>query len=55
MTGISMPRGISEIDMNENYSELLTLEVNMSENISGTITLIQRHVLQFFFLSSNSI
>jgi len=45
MTGLSMP-----CDMNGNYSELSTYEVNMSENILGTITLIQIYVLHFFFV-----
>jgi len=50
MTGLSMPHGISDIDMNGNCSELSTYEVNMSKSISGTITLIQIYVFHFFFV-----
>jgi len=50
MTGLSTPRGISDIDMNGNYSELSTYEVNMSKSISDTITFIQIYVFHFFFV-----
>jgi len=50
MIGLSMPHSISDIDMNRNYSKLSTYEINMSENISGTKTLIQTYVLHFFFV-----
>jgi len=44
MTSISVARIISDLFMTENYSQLSILEMNMSQNILGTISVIQRHV-----------